>query len=117
MSRQPGPRSGRCSPTPDQLGFHAGPERLGLHGGVGGGCIQAICVFFALLALSGCADEHNGMPTCTRARTVEYRVVSECGAGRLVVTPEKQSVIMCDAWAGMPTPGYLTFSSQGVVIQ
>lgn len=49
------------------------------------------------------------MPTCTRARTVEYRVVSECGAaGRLVVTPDKQSMIVCDEWPGMPTPAYIT---------
>lgn len=61
-----------------------------------------------MIGLSACGDEHRNMPTCTKARTVEYRVVAECGAGRLVVTPDKQSVIMCDEWAGMPTPGYLT---------
>jgi len=48
------------------------------------------------------------MPTCRKARTVEYRVVAECGAGRLVVTPDKQSMIVCDEWPGMPTPAYIT---------
>lgn len=36
MSREPRASRGRRSPTPDQQGRTAGPERLGLHGGVGG---------------------------------------------------------------------------------
>lgn len=111
MSRQPGPRPGRCLPTPDQQGNHAGPERLGLHGGVGGALLFAVALSF----LSGC---HESRPRCTSGHIVALPTPQACESALelrvLVLCDEQlQSVLVCDEWEGMPprpTPGLTTYT-------